>query len=56
MEPLWTLQQVAQFLQVSTKTVRRLVARRRIPCFRLGRVLRFIPGDVARYVESRKEG
>jgi excisionase family DNA binding protein len=52
---LLTLAQVADFLQVSQKTVRRLVARRRLPCVRFGRVLRFSPADLLRFVEARKE-
>lgn len=53
---LMTLAEVAQALQLSEKTVRRLVAARRIPCVRLGRGLRFVPGDVFRWLEARKEG
>ncbi len=55
MDQLLTLQQVASYLNVSPKTVRRLVARRAIPCVRLGRALRFQPADVSRWVSARKE-
>lgn len=54
-EQLLTLVQVADYLSVSARTVRRLVAARRIPCIRLGRVLRFRPADLLRFVEARKE-
>jgi excisionase family DNA binding protein len=50
-----TLAEVARTLQLSEKTVRRLVAARRMPCVRLGRQLRFLPSEVFRWVEARKE-
>ena len=52
---LLTIEQVAAFLSVSPKTVRRLVTGRRLPCIRLGRVLRFQQADLFRFVEARKE-
>jgi excisionase family DNA binding protein len=52
---LLTLSEVAGYLNVSPKTVRRLVASRRLQCVRLGRVLRFQPADLFRFVEARKE-
>ena len=52
---LMTLVEVADYLRVSAKTIRRLVAGRKLPCIRLGRVLRFQPADVDRWVEARKE-
>ena len=54
-EQLLTLQELAQILRLSDKTIRRLVAARRLPCIRLGRVLRFRPADLLRFVEARKE-
>ena len=54
-ETLLTLRDVARYLQVSEKTVRRWVAQGRLPCLRLGRALRFEPGDVFRWVSARKE-
>jgi excisionase family DNA binding protein len=50
--PLLTLEQVATLLAVSPKTVRRLVARG-FPHIRFGRVLRFAPADVQRWLEAR---
>ncbi len=52
---LLTLGDVAEYLRVSPRTVRRLVSRHRLPCVRLGRVLRFSPADLLRFVEARKE-
>ncbi len=54
-EGLLTLQQVAAYLNLSPKTVRRLVARHVLPCVHFGRTLRFEARDVFRVVESRKE-
>jgi len=56
LEQLLTIEQVAQALQVSSKTVRRLVAYRRLPCVRFGRSLRFASGDVLRWLAARREG
>jgi len=52
---LLTVEQVASVLSVSPKTIRRLVASRKLPCVRLGRVLRFQQADLFRFVEARKE-
>lgn len=51
---LLTIHDVAEYLSVSPKTVQRLV-RRGLPCVRLGRVVRFRPADLLRFVEARKE-
>ena len=56
MDQLLTLQEVAEYLKVSAKTVRRLVDRRGLPHIRFGRVLRFDRGDLFRWLEARKEG
>lgn len=54
--PLLTLQDVAGLLRIHERTIRRLVAARRMPCVRLGRTLRFDPSDIERWVSARKEG
>jgi excisionase family DNA binding protein len=54
--PLLTLAEVARRLNLSVKSVHRLVARRSLPCYRIGRLVRFSPGDVFRWLEARKEG
>jgi excisionase family DNA binding protein len=51
---LLTLPEVAEYLSVSPRTVRRLIGRG-LPCVRLGRVVRFRPADLLRFVEARKE-
>ena len=51
---LITLVEVADVLRVSPKTVRRLVARRAIPCVRIGGLLRFDHRDLAHWISARK--
>jgi excisionase family DNA binding protein len=50
---LLTLPEVAAYLRVSPKTVRRLVVRG-FPHIRFGRVLRFDPADVHRWLVARR--
>jgi excisionase family DNA binding protein len=45
-----TVEQVASFLNVSPKTVRRLVAKRELPCLRVGGQLRFSAGELQRWL------
>jgi excisionase family DNA binding protein len=52
--PLLTISEVAKLLNVSEKSVQRFVARG-MPCYRIGRLVRFAPGDVFRWLEARKE-
>ena len=54
-ESLLTLGDVAEFLSVSERTVRRLVASGALPSIQLGRrVIRFDPADVRRFLAARK--
>ncbi len=52
---LLTVQDVAERLNVSTRTVRRLVAAGRLPCIRIGRSLRFDPVSVDQVVAAWEE-
>ena len=54
-ESLFTVREVARYLGVSEKTIRRMVAAGWIPCVRIGRAIRFLPGDVFRWVSARRE-
>lgn len=56
MSRLMTLREVAVFLAVNERTVRRMLLRRELPCVRVGVQLRFDPSDVLRWVRQRKEG
>lgn len=51
LEPLFTVAQVARYLQVSGTTVYRLVKDGTLPCRRIGQSLRFTRGDVERLLE-----
>jgi excisionase family DNA binding protein len=55
LQPLLTIEQVADLLQVSEKTVRRLMLSKRLPHVRLGRVVRFRQDELLRWIEARKE-
>lgn len=55
-QPLLSITEVARLLNLSVKSVRRLVARGSLPCYHIGRLVRFAPGDVFRWLEARKEG
>lgn len=43
---LWTLEETAEWLAVTQRMIRRLVAERRIPYVKVGRYVRFRPQDV----------
>ena len=53
---LWTVRDVASYLQVNKNTVYEWVAQRRLPCIRMGGRLRFDPADITRWVSARREG
>ena len=53
LQSLLTIEQVAEALQVSPKTIRRLLVRG-FPHVRFGRVLRFEPADVHRWIVARR--
>ncbi len=53
---LLTLEEVAGMLRVSKTTVYRLVERREIPCWRVGRSLRFAHEDLTAYLRARRVG
>jgi excisionase family DNA binding protein len=54
-DQLLTLQQVADRLQVSMSTVRRLVDSGKLKAVRIGRNLRVRPEDLAVYIEASKQ-
>lgn len=51
---LLTAAELAGMLRLSPKTIQRLTGRGLLPCIRIGRSVRFAPGDVARWLEARK--
>lgn len=54
-DQLLTLQQVADRLQVSMSTVRRLLDAGKLRSVRIGRNLRVRPEDLAAYIEEAKQ-
>jgi excisionase family DNA binding protein len=48
------IDEIAQHLGVSVPTVRRLVKDEKIPYLRMGKALRFVPGDVVASLERRQ--
>jgi len=52
--PLLDVNQVAERLGVSPRFVRRLIDERRIPFCKLGKFVRFDPGDVDAWVAERR--
>ena len=61
MEKLLTIEQVAEILQVSTRTVRRYIKAGRLPSINLGeRIVRVSEGDLGTFIDQgrapRQEG
>jgi len=55
-QPLLTVRDLANYLGVHEKTVHRWRRSQGLPCVVLGGRLRFLPRDVLRWLEARKEG
>jgi excisionase family DNA binding protein len=53
---LLTLAEVAALLRINERTIRRMVATRRLPCVRIGRQIRFTPEALSRWLRAREEG
>ena len=53
--PLWTVEQAAEYLTVSDRTMRRYVAQGRLAFYRVGRELRFKQKDLDRYLEGLRQ-
>ena len=49
-KPLLTPRETAEWMKVSTRTLRRLVERGEVPALRVGRQVRFDPAELASYV------
>jgi excisionase family DNA binding protein len=53
---LLTVPEVAAWLKLKPKTVYEWAARGKLPCIRLGGLLRFSRADVSLWLDARKEG
>ena len=55
-EPLWSTEQLAEYLGVAVQTVHALRRRGEAPpAYRVGRVLRFEPGEVTAWLHELRE-
>lgn len=52
-EPLLSVADAAEFLRVSARTVRRLVARGELAASRVGRQVRIVPADLLAYLRRQ---
>ena len=52
-EPLWSVQEAARFLSVSTKTVRSWQYAHCMPFLKIGGTVRFVPADIRRWALER---
>jgi excisionase family DNA binding protein len=50
-EPLWTVQDVARFISMSTSWVYKEAEAGRLPCIRLGAALRFYPEEIRQFLD-----
>ncbi len=52
--PLWDIAALAEYLDVTVRMVRRLVAERRVPYYKVGKFVRFCPIEIAAWLESNR--
>lgn len=53
-ERMYSLEEVAERLQVSERTVRRWIKSGELPAYKPGREYRIIPSDLDAFLEARK--
>ncbi len=51
---LLSIEQLADWLGVTDRFIRRLVAERRIPFLKIGKFIRFEPADVAAWIDQQR--
>ncbi|MDA8284570.1 MAG: helix-turn-helix domain-containing protein [Actinomycetota bacterium] len=51
---LLTIDQLAEQLGITTRHVRRLIAERRVPYLKVGKLVRFDPAEVADWLDDRR--
>lgn len=52
MKELYTIEEVADFLRVSTRTIRRYIKEGKLKGFKVGQAWRFPDEEVARYIQE----
>lgn len=55
-EGLWGYREVAEYLKVSPKTVRKWASEKRLPVVKVGNRNRFRRSDIDRWLDERTEG
>jgi len=55
-EPLWTLDDMTQFLRVSKTTLFRMVKKGEVPHVRIGRKIYFVKDAVQGWIEAKQRG
>ena len=53
-EPLWTVEEVASYLRLSPTTVRAMARRGELPGRKVGRVWRFAPHIVKKFIHGQE--
>ena len=56
LEDAWDVRRAALFLGISEKTLYRWAAEGRVPCFKLGGLLRFAPSELATWRSQQSRG
>ena len=56
LERLLTVEEVAELLRIKVSTVYAWAASGKVPCVRLGSRVRFLRGDLSKWIGARKEG
>jgi excisionase family DNA binding protein len=51
---LMSIDQLAQRLGITVRHVRRLVAEKRVPYYKVGRLVRFDPAEITQWLETRR--
>jgi excisionase family DNA binding protein len=51
---LLTIDQLAEQLGITTRHVRRLIAERRVPYLKVGKLVRFDPAEIAGWLDGRR--
>jgi excisionase family DNA binding protein len=54
-EPFYTVAGLARKLAISERTVRKMLNRGDLPCYRIGAQRRIDPADVSRWLEQQRE-
>ena len=54
-EPLWTVEDLADYLRLKAETVRMMARAQKIPAIKVGRVWRFRASDIKEMLKSKVE-